>query len=163
MQASFSFPACFSSAHHRPSRWRKNAPLERPTPADPYAAHIAEASQRFGIPAAWIRAVMRVESANDLRAVSPKGAIGLMQIMPETWAGLRVRHSLGKDPSIRATTSWRARRICAKCTIGTARPVFSPRIMRDPADMKNISPAVPCRQRHAPMWPRSSLSSAAVT
>lgn len=76
----------------------QNAPVERPTPADPYAAHIAEAAQRFGIPAAWIRAVMRVESANDLRAVSPKGAIGLMQVMPGTWAELRVRHSLGTDP-----------------------------------------------------------------
>jgi hypothetical protein len=74
------------------------APLERPGPADPYATHITEAAQRFGIPAAWIRAVMRVESANDVRAVSRKGAMGLMQIMPETWAGLRVRYSLGRDP-----------------------------------------------------------------
>jgi SLT domain-containing protein len=41
---------------------------------------------------------MRVESANDVRAVSPKGAMGLMQIMPDTWAGLRARYSLGNDP-----------------------------------------------------------------
>ncbi len=67
-------------------------------PADPHAAHIAEAAQRFGIPAAWIRAVMRIESANDVRAVSPKGAMGLMQIMPETWTDLRIRHRLGTDP-----------------------------------------------------------------
>ena len=76
----------------------QSAPVERPGPADPYAAYIAEAAQRFGIPAAWIRAVMRVESANDVRAVSPKGAMGLMQIMPDTWAGLRARYSLGNDP-----------------------------------------------------------------
>lgn len=76
----------------------QSAPVERPGPADPYAAHIAEAAQRFGIPAAWIRAVMRVESANEVRAVSPKGAMGLMQIMPDTWAGLRARYSLGTDP-----------------------------------------------------------------
>lgn len=76
----------------------QSAPVERPRPADPYAAYITEAAQRFGIPAAWIRAVMRVESANDLRAISPKGAMGLMQIMPATWAELRVRHSLGTDP-----------------------------------------------------------------
>ena len=50
-------------------------------------AIIAEASQRFGIPASWIRAVMRAESLGDVRALSPKGAMGLMQIMPETWAG----------------------------------------------------------------------------
>lgn len=76
----------------------QSATLERPAPVDPYAAAIAEASQRFGIPATWIRAVMRVESANDVRAVSPKGAIGLMQIMPDTWADLRGRLRLGSDP-----------------------------------------------------------------
>ena len=73
-------------------------PLQRQTAVDPYAAAIAEAAQRFGIPAAWIRAVMRVESANDVRAISPKGAMGLMQIMPATWADLRARHRLGNDP-----------------------------------------------------------------
>ena len=73
-------------------------PVERQSQADPHAAHIAEAAQRFGIPAAWIRAVMRVESANDVRAISPKGAMGLMQIMPPTWSDLRARHRLGSDP-----------------------------------------------------------------
>ncbi|WP_299174793.1 lytic transglycosylase domain-containing protein [uncultured Brevundimonas sp.] len=73
-------------------------PIQRASQADPYAAHIAEAAQRFGIPAAWIRAVMRVESANQVRAISPKGAMGLMQIMPATWAELRARHRLGSDP-----------------------------------------------------------------
>ena len=72
-----------------------------PVPAEasaPFAALVAEASQRFGIPIEWIRALMRVESANDVRAVSPKGAMGLMQIMPDTWAYLRARHRLGSDP-----------------------------------------------------------------
>ncbi|MUZ65666.1 lytic transglycosylase domain-containing protein [Agrobacterium vitis] len=68
------------------------------TEADgPFAAFVVEASQRFGVPVAWIRAVMRVESANDVRAVSPKGAMGLMQIMPDTWAELRARYRLGTD------------------------------------------------------------------
>ncbi|MCH8684438.1 lytic transglycosylase domain-containing protein [Pedomonas mirosovicensis] len=72
-----------------------------PVPAEasaPFAALVAEASQRFGIPVAWIRALMRIESANDVRAVSPKGAMGLMQLMPDTWAYLRARHRLGSDP-----------------------------------------------------------------
>lgn len=72
-----------------------------PVPAEasaPFAAFVAEASQRFGIPVAWIRALMRVESANDIRAVSPKGAMGLMQLMPDTWAYLRARYRLGSDP-----------------------------------------------------------------
>jgi hypothetical protein len=58
---------------------------------------IAEASARFGIPERWIRAVMQAESAGDPRAVSRAGAMGLMQIMPETWAELRARHGLGAD------------------------------------------------------------------
>ncbi|KRW97468.1 lytic transglycosylase domain-containing protein, partial [Paracoccus sp. MKU1] len=66
--------------------------------SDPFAAHVAEASRRFGIPPDWIRAVRHVESAGNPHAVSPKGAMGLMQIMPETWAALRARHALGGDP-----------------------------------------------------------------
>ena len=65
--------------------------------SDPYVGLIAEAARRFGIPAAWIRAIMRVESRGDHRAVSPKGAMGLMQLMPETWAALRARYGLGRD------------------------------------------------------------------
>ena len=74
----------------------------RPVIADathaPFAAFVAEAAHRFGIPVAWIRTVMRAESFGDVHAISPKGAIGLMQIMPETWAGLRQRYGLGADP-----------------------------------------------------------------
>ena len=76
----------------------QSASVERPAAAHPHAAHIAEASQRFGIPEHWIRAVLRAESAGDVRAVSTAGAMGLMQVMPDTWAGLRIRHGLGRDP-----------------------------------------------------------------
>lgn len=65
--------------------------------SDPFRAFVAEAAQRFAVPPAWIRAVMRVESHGDRRAISPKGAIGLMQLMPETWKDLRVRYGLGRD------------------------------------------------------------------
>lgn len=67
-------------------------------PADPFAAYITEAARRFSIPASWIRAVMYAESAGNVRAVSTAGAMGLMQIMPQTWADLRGRHRLGSDP-----------------------------------------------------------------
>jgi len=76
----------------------RDTPAERTSPADPYAGYISEAAQRFGVPEAWIRAVMHVESRGNVRAISPKGAIGLMQIMPGTWAELRARHGLGTDP-----------------------------------------------------------------
>jgi len=64
----------------------------------PFAAHIAEAARRFGIPEGWIWAVIRVESRGNPRAMSPAGAMGLMQLMPATWATLRARYGLGADP-----------------------------------------------------------------
>lgn len=76
----------------------QQASAERPSRSDPYGAFITEAAQRFGVPEAWIRAVMRVESAGDVRAISSAGAMGLMQIMPATWAELRIRHRLGGNP-----------------------------------------------------------------
>jgi hypothetical protein len=57
-----------------------------------------EASRRFHIPPQWTRAVMRAESSGDACAVSVKGAIGLMQIMPATYEELRLKHALGPDP-----------------------------------------------------------------
>jgi membrane-bound lytic murein transglycosylase B len=124
--ASFSFSAfsCFPLCHPKMSRRRRfairiclgiallsafgahpadagTAPASLPRAfetGDPLAAWIAEAAHRFDIPASWIRDVMRIESGGDARAVSPKGAIGLMQLMPETWADLRLRYGLGSDP-----------------------------------------------------------------
>ncbi|MFG1204562.1 lytic transglycosylase domain-containing protein [Xanthobacter aminoxidans] len=74
------------------------APRKPPSPSDRYADFIAEAAERFDIPAAWIRAVLRAESDGDARSTSPKGAMGLMQIMPQTWTELRVHYGLGDDP-----------------------------------------------------------------
>ena len=74
------------------------APMAVRSASGPYADLIAEAAQRFAIPAAWIRAIMRIESRGDRRVVSAKGAMGLMQLMPETWAALRARYGLGHDP-----------------------------------------------------------------
>jgi len=76
----------------------QSAPVAHPVAVDPYAAHIAEAAQRFGIPERWIRAVLRAESAGDVRAISSAGALGLMQVMPATWARLRVSYRLGRNP-----------------------------------------------------------------
>ena len=76
----------------------RNTPPAPSAVTHPYAPHVADAAQRFGIPEAWIWSVMRVESAGNARAVSRAGAMGLMQIMPGTWAQLRVRHGFGTDP-----------------------------------------------------------------
>jgi hypothetical protein len=72
-------------------------------PDDPWGPYIRTASSRFAVPDIWIRAVMRQESGGDRNAsgalaVSPVGAIGLMQVMPDTYALLRDRYGLGDDP-----------------------------------------------------------------
>lgn len=66
--------------------------------AAPFDAYVTEAATRANIPSAWITAVMRAESTGDASAVSPKGAMGLMQIMPDTWRELRTTLNLGAYP-----------------------------------------------------------------
>jgi soluble lytic murein transglycosylase len=56
-----------------------------------YSREIAEAAARYAVPERLIWAVIRAESGFDPRAVSPRGARGLMQLMPETAAILGVR------------------------------------------------------------------------
>jgi soluble lytic murein transglycosylase-like protein len=64
----------------------------------PWAPYIAEAARRFAIPESCIRTVIETESSNVSTAVSPKGAMGLMQLMPATYAEMRLRYGLGRDP-----------------------------------------------------------------
>jgi len=61
-----------------------------------YGSEIKDASDRYGVPERLVHAVIRVESAFNPRAVSVKGAQGLMQLMPETASLLGVRS--GFDP-----------------------------------------------------------------
>lgn len=56
-----------------------------------YDAWIRQASALYRIPEALIRAVIKCESDYDPRAVSPMGAHGLMQLMPETALRMGVR------------------------------------------------------------------------
>jgi hypothetical protein len=72
-------------------------------PTDRWEPLIAEASERFGIPESWILAVMRAESAgrttlDDRPITSSAGAMGLMQVMPETYEKMRQTLGLGADP-----------------------------------------------------------------
>ena len=78
------------------------APASAESPAD-WRPFIAEASARFGVPAAWIERVMRAESGGRTRLggrpiTSRAGAMGLMQLMPVTWAEMRSAYRLGNDP-----------------------------------------------------------------
>lgn len=95
--AMFASPALFCIAAHA-EQTSSAAHRANSVPADPFAEFITEASKRFTVPEHWIRSVMRVESAGEVRARSQKGAMGLMQIMPQTWSELRARYDLGADP-----------------------------------------------------------------
>jgi len=65
---------------------------------------IKEASKRFGIAEDWINAVMRMESGGHTRSAdgtpikSRAGAMGLMQLMPETYRDMQHEYGLGQDP-----------------------------------------------------------------
>jgi len=62
-------------------------------PAPPTPLELADAAaDRYGLPRELIRSVMAAESGFEPLAVSPKGAIGLMQLMPGT------AQVLGADP-----------------------------------------------------------------
>jgi soluble lytic murein transglycosylase-like protein len=54
---------------------------------------IEDAARKFNLPTKLVKAVIKVESNFDPRAVSPKGARGLMQLMPTTAEDLGVRNS----------------------------------------------------------------------
>src|SRR5213594_4913647 len=71
-------------------------------PADTgrYMTEIKGASGRYGVPERLVQAVIRVESAFNPRAVSIKGAQGLMQLMPETASLLGVRNSFDPQQNI---------------------------------------------------------------
>jgi hypothetical protein len=56
----------------------------------PFAAAVQEAARLYSLPVELILAVMTVESAFDARAVSPRGAMGLMQLMPPTAADMKI-------------------------------------------------------------------------
>lgn len=50
---------------------------------------VAKAAEKYGLPTALLDVMARVESGYRVDAVSPKGALGLMQLMPGTAAELR--------------------------------------------------------------------------
>jgi D-alanyl-D-alanine carboxypeptidase len=87
-------PTYHARVHYNPSRY-----YPPPGPAsDPWGPYIREASGRFGLPENWIRRVMRQESGGQEDVISWAGAVGLMQVMPDTYDGLRSRYNLGDDP-----------------------------------------------------------------
>ncbi|ATU73650.1 lytic transglycosylase domain-containing protein [Komagataeibacter rhaeticus] len=92
------------SASHYNRYYQGKAAYRPPGPAsDPWQPYIADASARFAVPQQWIRAVIQKESGGNEYidghlTRSASGAIGLMQLMPPTYADMRRRNHLGSDP-----------------------------------------------------------------
>ncbi len=77
--------------------------VARADPVGRWGAFIREAAGRAAIPEDWIRRVIRAESGGRTMLggrpiTSRAGAMGLMQVMPATWAAMRARLALGADP-----------------------------------------------------------------
>jgi cell division protein FtsN len=72
-------------------------------PSDPWGPYIRIAARRFDVPERWIREVMQAESGGQeyvsgQLTVSPAGAMGLMQLEPETYEEMAARYGLDGDP-----------------------------------------------------------------
>lgn len=64
-----------------------------------WAPLIREASDRYGIPAGLIAAIITVESSGNPEAVSPVGAQGLMQVMPMHFERYEIPANKWRDPA----------------------------------------------------------------
>jgi soluble lytic murein transglycosylase-like protein len=65
-----------------------------------YASIISQAASRFGVAPRLIRAIIKTESDFDHRAVSNKGAKGLMQLMPKTAGDMEVNDPYDPEENI---------------------------------------------------------------
>ncbi|BAI00409.1 lytic transglycosylase domain-containing protein [Acetobacter pasteurianus] len=93
-----SYQAAYERSEANPAAYRPVGPAE-----DPWGPYIKEAAQRFSIPESWIRAVMQQESGghqylDGQLTTSSAGAMGLMQLMPATYADMQSQFNLGGDP-----------------------------------------------------------------
>ena len=76
----------------------------KPDDTRPYARQIAFAARESGLDPELVHAVIAVESAYQPAAVSPKGAVGLMQVLPETARSYGVRKLTDVAANLRAGT-----------------------------------------------------------
>lgn len=89
-------------AHTAPGAWKGQL-----SPKDPWIeALIRKYSQIYGVDPSLVRAVMRHESGFNATAVSPKGAQGLMQLMPGTAALMGVKNPFDPEQNIAGGVSY---------------------------------------------------------
>ena len=72
----------------------------KPSEINKYDHLIFRASRKYNVDAALVKAVIKAESNFNHQAVSPKGARGLMQLMPTTATSLQVQNSFHPENNI---------------------------------------------------------------
>jgi soluble lytic murein transglycosylase-like protein len=82
------------------------APVASHAKSAPFEASISTHAERLGVAADLVRAVIQVESAFNPTAVSNKGAMGLMQLMPATAHELGVKNPFDPDQNIRGGVTY---------------------------------------------------------
>ena len=91
---------------HGSATVRATTPFLSTKKSAPYDEAINEHARRQGVAADLVRAVIQVESAFNPSAVSNKGAMGLMQLMPATAQELGVHDPFDPDQNIRGGVTY---------------------------------------------------------
>lgn len=99
------------AAEHAPGEFNFRVPKGSTT--SQMKAWIKESSSRHGLDPFLVQALMEVESGGDPSAVSPKGAQGLMQIMPQTGKGLNLGDPFDPSANIEAGSRYLSQQLKA--------------------------------------------------
>ena len=87
-------------------RYVSTTPVESQSTRERFEPYVVEYSTRHSLRPELVRAVIQVESGYNPRALSPKGAMGLMQLMPETARMLGVQRPYDPEQNIRGGTRY---------------------------------------------------------
>ena len=104
-QATSAFAQATSTLMQAPSTFKQELHMSPSELVNRWNPVVGEASRRFGVSADWIRAVIRQESggrtvlAGNHPITSHAGAVGIMQMMPQTYRAMRAQYRLGANPS----------------------------------------------------------------
>jgi len=98
----------FEAAPDNPTPRPEPAPAAAPTPTHPFDLNeaVKAASGTYKLDPDLVTSVIRAESGFNVRAVSPKGAQGLMQLMPQTASQLGVRNAFDPQANVEAGTRY---------------------------------------------------------
>src|SRR5262245_34481180 len=87
-------------------RYVSTTPVESPSAREQYEPYVLQYSNQHSLRPELVRAVIQVESGYNPRALSVKGAMGLMQLMPETARMLGVHRPYDPEQNIRGGTRY---------------------------------------------------------